>query len=140
MSTPFVIETTLNAPSERVWQALTNKEKMKQWYFTMQEFRPEVGFEFTFEGGIKEKTYVHRCRILEVMPGNKLRHTWTYDGYPGSSIVTIELFPEGEKTKIKLTHEGLETFRTNGPDFPFESFAKGWTHIIGKSLIEYLEQ
>ena len=30
---PFVIERTYNATAEKVWQAITDKNQMKQWYF-----------------------------------------------------------------------------------------------------------
>ena len=138
-TTPFVIERTYNAPADKVWQAITDKDKMKQWYFDLKEFKPEVGFEFQFLGGSKEKSYLHLCKITEVITGRKLTHSWQYDGYPGESFVTFELFPEGDKTRLKLTHAGLETFPAE-KDFSRESFTKGWTHIIGKSLPEYLEK
>src|ERR1700743_1336144 len=137
---PFVIERTYNAPVEKVWQAITDKDKMKQWYFTLEEFKPEVGFEFRFTGGSEEMQYLHICRITEVIPQKKLTHTWQYDGYPGESFVTFELFDEGDnQTKLKLTHAGLETFPAM-KDFARESFAQGWTYFIGKSLLEYLEK
>jgi uncharacterized protein YndB with AHSA1/START domain len=34
-----------------VWLALTEKDLIKQWYFDLPEFRPEVGFIFEFTGG-----------------------------------------------------------------------------------------
>jgi uncharacterized protein YndB with AHSA1/START domain len=137
---PFVIEKTYNAPVDKVWQAITDKDKMKQWYFTLEDFKPEVGFEFRFTGGSEEMQYLHICRITEVIPQKKLKHTWQYDGYPGESFVTFELFDKGgNQTKLKLTHAGLETFPAM-KDFARESFAQGWTYIIGKSLLEYLEK
>jgi len=138
-TTPFIIERTYNASAEKVWQAITDKDKMKEWYFTLKEFKPEVGFEFRFIGGSEEKQYLHICRITEVIPGKKLKHTWQYEGYEGETFVTFELFAEGYKTRLKLTHEGLETFPKE-KDFSRESFSAGWTHIIGKSLLEYLER
>ncbi len=136
---PFVIERTYNAPTDKVWQAITDKDKMKDWYFKLEEFKPEVGFEFQFTGGSKEQQYLHLCKITEVVPGKKLTHSWQYEGYPGQSFVTFELFDEAGKTRLKLTHAGLETFPPQ-KDFAIESFTKGWTHIIGKSLPEYLEK
>ncbi|HEY4197670.1 MAG TPA: SRPBCC domain-containing protein [Mucilaginibacter sp.] len=137
---PFVIERTLNAPSEKVWKAITDKDQMKQWYFDLAEFKPEVGFEFTFVGGSEEKSYVHLCKITEVVPGKKLQYSWRYDEYPGKSFVTFELFPEGNQTKLKLTHEGLETFPTDNKDFARSSFEAGWNYIIGKSIVEFFEK
>ncbi len=137
---PFVIERTYNAPVEKVWKALTNKEQMKQWYFNIAEFKPEVGFEFSFDGGSKEKTYTHLCKVLELIPNKKLSYSWSYKGYEGYSVVTVELFDEDGKTRLKLTHEGLETFPKNNKDFAKESFAQGWTHIIGTSLKNFTEK
>jgi uncharacterized protein YndB with AHSA1/START domain len=137
-SEPIIKEQLLGAPAERVWKALTDNNEMKKWYFDIVQFEPRVGFEFTFEGRSDEKIYIHLCKIREVIPGKKLSHSWRYEGYPGLSNLTFELFPEGDKTRLKLTHDGLETFPQDNPDFARESFVGGWNHIIGKSLPEYL--
>lgn len=137
---PFVIERTFNAPIDKVWTAITDRNQMKQWYFDIADFKPEVGFEFTFSAGSEGKKYVHLCKITEVQPGKKLSYSWRYEGYKGNSIVTFELFDEGGATRLKLTHTGLETFPMNNPDFARESFAAGWTYIIGSSLKEFAEK
>lgn len=138
---PFVIERTYSAPVEKVWQAITDKEQMKEWYFTLDDFKPEVGFEFTFPGqGTKGEKYIHLCKITEVDPGKKLTYSWRYENLPGNSFVTFELFGEGDKTRLRLTHAGLETFVTDNPDFAKESFAKGWTELIGNLLKAYAEK
>jgi uncharacterized protein YndB with AHSA1/START domain len=136
---PFVIEQTYNAPAEKVWRAITDVDQMRQWYFDLKEFKPEVGFEFQFEGGKDDDVYVHLCKVTEVEPGKKLTHSWRYEGYEGNSFVTWELFPEGAKTRVKLTHTGLETFPQNDPNFRRESFAAGWTEITGVSLKKFVE-
>ncbi|MDR3695894.1 SRPBCC domain-containing protein [Mucilaginibacter sp.] len=135
----FIIERTFNAPAEKVWQAITHRDKMEQWYFKLEEFRPEVGFEFRFSGGPEDRSYLHICVVTEVVPGEKLKHSWRYDGYAGLSYITWELFPDGDKTKVRLTHTGLETFPKD-PDFERTNFATGWTHIVGTSLAEYLKK
>ncbi|MEO6305981.1 MAG: SRPBCC domain-containing protein [Bacteroidia bacterium] len=138
---PFVIERTLNAPIEKVWSAISNKDEMKNWYFDLAEFKPEVGFEFEFTGGPDEdRQYVHQCKITEAIPNKKLTYIWAYKGYEGISHVTFELFKEGDKTKIKLTHTGLESFPANNADFARTNFEAGWNEIIGKSLPTYLEK
>ncbi len=138
---PFVIERTFNAPLEKIWEAITDKAQMKQWYFDLPEFRPEVGFEFRFTGeGHNGEKYLHLCKITDLIVNKKLRYSWKYDNLEGMSYVTFELFEEGSNTRLKLTHEGLETFPANNPDFAKESFMEGWTHIIGKSLKEFIEK
>jgi uncharacterized protein YndB with AHSA1/START domain len=136
---PFVIERTYNAPVHKVWQAITDKDQMKQWYFDLAEFKPEVGFEFQFTGGPEDRRYLHLCKITEVEVDKKLSYSWRYDGYEGISFVTFELFAEGDRTRLKLTHAGLETFPANNKDFAKENFVAGWNHIIGISLKDFLE-
>src|SRR5204862_6298678 len=105
---PLIVERTFNAPVAQVWKAITNRDEMKQWYFDLAEFKPEVGFEFQFSAGPDDKQYLHLCKVTEVVAGRKIAYSWIYEGYEGYSVVTFELFPEGNKTKLKLTHEGLE--------------------------------
>ena len=137
---PIIIERTYSAPADKVWKAITDKYEMKQWYFDLAEFKPELGFEFQFEGGTETKTYLHLCKITEVIAGKKLTHSWKYDGYEGNSFVTFELFPEGKNTRVKLTHENLDSFPADNPDFAKQNFVEGWTAILGTSLKEYLEK
>jgi uncharacterized protein YndB with AHSA1/START domain len=135
---PILIERVFNAPVNKVWTAISNRDEMKKWYFDLAEFKPEPGFEFSFIGGTEENKYTHLCRVTEAIPGKKLSYTWRYEGYEGNSEVSFELFPEGEKTKLVLTHRGLETLPPN-PDFAKENFIAGWTHIVNISLKDFLE-
>lgn len=141
MDTKTIIkEVLLNAPVSKVWKALTDKNDMKQWYFDLSDFKPEVGFEFQFLGGKDEKKYLHLCKITEVLVNKKLTYSWRYDGYQGMSYVTFELFEQGDNTKLKLTHTGLETFPTDDHNFAIESFDAGWTYITGTSLKNFVEE
>ena len=135
----LVIERAFNAPVARVWKALTDVGQMREWYFDLEEFKPKVGFEFGFVVEHEGHTYDHRCRITEVIPQKKIAYTWRYEGHEGNSLVTIELFPEGEKTRVKLTHEGLETFPKTAA-FARENFEKGWTAIVGTELKQFVER
>ncbi|HEY0652293.1 MAG TPA: SRPBCC family protein [Chryseosolibacter sp.] len=137
---PIVMERTYAAPVAKVWKALTDKNDMKQWYFDLSDFKPEVGFEFTFIGTDGKKSFLHLCKIIEVIPQRKLKHSWRYDGVPGDSFVTWELFEEGKnRTRVKLTHEGLESFPQDTTDYAKQNFIKGWTAIVGTELLEYVE-
>ena len=137
---PFVIERTYNAPIEKVWKAITDKDQMKQWYFDIAEFKPEVGFEFQFVAGDENKKYLHICKVTEVVEGKKLTHSWKYEGQSAETYVTWELFDENNQTRLKLTHEGLERIAEYGSAFAKENFAKGWTQIVGTALKEFVEK
>jgi uncharacterized protein YndB with AHSA1/START domain len=137
---PIVIERRFEAPSSKVWKAITDKDEMKNWYFDLAEFKPEIGFKFQFTGGPSpDKQYLHLCEVAEVIPGKKLTYSWRYDGYPGNSFVTFELFEEKGSTLLKLTHKGIESFAGANPDFAMDNFSEGWNYIIHTSLKNYLE-
>jgi uncharacterized protein YndB with AHSA1/START domain len=129
----------LNAPANKVWKALTVYSEMKKWYFDLPEFRAEIGVKFQFEGGPSpDNLFLHLCEVVKVEEERKLSYTWRYDGYPGISKVTFELFPAGTGTRLKLTHEGLESFPEGKPEFAKNNFKTGWTQIIGTSLVNFL--
>src|ERR1700712_2481855 len=130
---PFVIDRFYNAPIARVWNAITDKDKMKHWYFDMKEFKPEVGFVFEF---YCPNGNLHHCVVTEVIPGKKLMHSWTYPGIPGESFVTWELTEAGDRTRLRLTHAGIDTFPRDNERFTAESFAGGWNYITGTALAE----
>jgi uncharacterized protein YndB with AHSA1/START domain len=136
---PIIVERKYNAPISKVWKAITDKEEMKQWYFDLAEFKPEVGFKFQFMGGTEDNQYLHLCEVTEVIPEKKLTYSWRYDGYEGNSFVTFELFEERGETRLKLTHRGLESFPDN-PDFAKTNFEMGWDQIINTSLKDYLSK
>lgn len=134
---PLQIERTYDASVEKVWSALTDPEKMKQWYFDVPMFRPEVGNEFTFRGCADDEVeYIHLCKVTAAEENKKIAYTWKYRDYPGQSEVSFELFPENGKTRLVLTHAGLETFPDTA-DFRRENFSEGWTHFTG-ALAEFL--
>jgi len=138
---PVIKEVLLNVSAPKVWKAITDKNEMKQWYFDLAEFKPEVGFEFQFHGGDEKKQWLHLCKVTEAITGKKLTYSWKYDGYGGISYVTFELFPEGSKTRLKLTHSGLESFPVDEvTEFNRENFEAGWESIICTSLKDFFEK
>ncbi len=127
----IIVERSFNAPVARVWRALTDADEMRQWYFDLKEFKPEVGFEFEFVVEHEDNTYHHLCKVTEVIPQQKIAYTWRYKGEPGDSLVTFELLPDGDKTKLRLTHEGLETFPKT-PAYARKNFEAGWKGIASE--------
>jgi uncharacterized protein YndB with AHSA1/START domain len=137
----IILERLFNAPVEKVWHAITDKNEMKNWYFDLAEFKAEIGFKFQFTGGPSpEKQYLHLCEITEVIHEKRLTYDWRYEGYSGNSSVTFELFGQGSQTLLKLTHKGLETFPKENADFAVKNFKEGWNEIIHISLKNYLEK
>ena len=135
----IIVERTFNTPVGRVWTALTDVNEMRQWYFDLKEFKPEIGFEFEFVVEHEGNAYHHLCKVTEVIPQKKIAYTWRYKSEPGDSLVTFELFADGDKTRLKLTHTGIERFPKT-PAYTRGNFEKGWTQIIGTDLKQFVER
>ncbi|MFN1215826.1 SRPBCC domain-containing protein [Chryseobacterium kwangjuense] len=141
MNTPITVQYKLNAPAEKIWKALTDKNEMKSWYFTIRDFDPELGKEFDFYESCDGGKYLHHGRILEIIPNKKLKHTWAYPELSDAvTTVTWELQPEDNGTMVTLIHDHIEGFDSLGETFSRTSFTEGWKSIIGQSLKEYLEK
>jgi uncharacterized protein YndB with AHSA1/START domain len=137
----LVVEREFDAPKSKIWNAISDKNEMKKWYFDLPEFKAEAGCKFQFSGGPSpEKQYVHLCEVTEAIPENKLTYSWRYEGYSGNSFVTFELFEQNQKTLLRLTHIGLESFPAENPDFAKANFSAGWNSIIHTLLKEFLEK
>ncbi len=138
---PIIVERTFNASVETVWKAITDKDQMKQWYFNaIAAFTPEVGFQTQFNVRNDGKDYLHIWKVTEVKPGKKISYDWSFGGFPGRSIVTFELSAAGKKTKLKLTHTGIETFLPDvNPPLARKNFVTGWTALIGDLLKQFVE-
>jgi len=141
MEKQVVVEKLFAVSPEKLWKAITDNAEMKLWYFDLEEFVPEVGFEFRFWGGTEERQYLHICKITEVINGRKLCHTWSYDGIPGLTNLCFEISPTNDgNSKLKLSHSGFETFPADNPDLDPKNFKEGWESILGTSLKNYLEE
>lgn len=139
---PVIVEESFSVPAEKIWNAITNKDEMKIWYFDLEEFKSEVGFEFRFWGGPEDGIqYLHICEITDVKPLRLLAYNWCYDGYPGITNVCFEITEVSmSQSKLRLSHSALETFPSDNPDFAKANFEAGWNAIIKTSLKNYLEK
>lgn len=137
---PIIIEQKFHKSPESVWEAITDIRKMRQWYFgNLPDFKPVIGFETQFEVHSGERVFPHRWKITEVIPPKKITYNWKYDGYPGDSFVTFELFPDNDQTLLRLTTEIVEDFPQDIPEFRRESCSGGWSFFIQDRLKKYLE-
>lgn len=133
------VEILFDASKLQVWEALTNSEIMKVWYFDISNFKLAVGSEFSFYEGDK-KEYLHEGEILKVEQNKVLQHTWKHPQQSkGSSIVTWEIEEiEENKVKVSLSHEGLQAFADAGPNFASANYEMGWNAIVKTNLRNYL--
>lgn len=138
---PIIVEQTYDSPIDTVWKAITEIDQMRQWFFgSIEDFKPEVGFETTFNVESESRDFLHKWRVTEVAPMKRISYAWKYDGIPGDSTVVFELFEEDGRTKLTLTHSVLEGFPTDIPEFSRENGVAGWEYFIQQSLKDYLKK
>jgi uncharacterized protein YndB with AHSA1/START domain len=111
-----VSKVTVDAPKAKVWEALTDPAKVKQYmHGTNLATDWKVGSPITWTGEWKGKSYVDKGTVLEVEPETLLRYThWSPmggradepDEYHG---VTFELAEEEGKTILTLTQDNNPT-------------------------------
>jgi uncharacterized protein YndB with AHSA1/START domain len=135
----IVVEQAFALPVSPVWEAITTLDHMRRWFFSnIPAFEPIQGFSTKFDVQSESRTFRHQWRILEVVPGQKIRYHWSYEGIEGEGLVTFELINRGNGCLLRVTNEGLETFPQEIPEFSPESCRAGWTYFIKQQLKDYL--
>ena len=96
-------------PPSRVWAALTSSAALAKWLMP-NDFRPEVGHEFTFrtEPAPGFDGIVH-CKVLEMQ--TERRMLWSWRGGPIDTIVEFRLEPDGNGTTLHFEQRGFEGLR-----------------------------
>ena len=138
---PIIVERVLSVSPDTVWQAITEPEQMRQWFFdNIPDFEPRVGFSTWFDVDSGQRIFPHVWIILEAVPGERIVYDWRYDGYDGVSRLTMALAPEGpDRTRFRIVHETLEPFDNTIPEFQSDSCRTGWNYFMDR-LAGYLKQ
>ncbi len=136
---PVIVEQHFEVPADIVWQAITEREQMVQWYFeNIEAFEPQIGFETRFVIENEGRIFIHLWRIVEVEPFKKISYNWKYEGYAGDSTVTFKVMEEEKGCRLHLTHQVLNNFPPNIPEFTRDSCLGGWNYFIQNRLREFL--
>jgi len=145
------LERLLDAPAETVWRYLTEAELRQQWFMGGSDATPGGQFELLNDhdnlsdddvpypesyAPYKGKTWNER--VLRFEPPHLLETTFQ-GGKNG--VVRFELKPEGERTRLVLTHSGIES-GTGAQDF-----GSGWNshmtvlqeRLAGRSVKNFWE-
>ena len=125
------LERMLDAPAETVWRYLTVGELRSQWFMGGTDAEPGKDFDLVVdhdklsdeevpypESYAAFKGAVWTEKVLRFEPPRVLETTFQ-GGKNG--IVTYELFPEGDRTRLVLTHREIQSPKG------FQDFGSGWT-------------
>lgn len=131
---------SLKAEPSEVWNALTNPEKTKQYFFNCAVYSDwEVGSTILFTGKLfLIKTIEMKGQIVKIEPNKLLQYTLANedDKDPDNfSTVTDELTYENGETILSISDD---VGQGKGAQERYERSEKGWDNIL-KGLKELVE-
>ena len=107
--------TLINAPVNKVWEALTNPSLIKQYLFgtnTITDWKK--GSPITYEGEWEGKAYKDKGQIVDIIP-EKLLHTTYWSSIGGKedkpenyNNVIYEVMPENGGTLITISRDNIK--------------------------------
>jgi uncharacterized protein YndB with AHSA1/START domain len=102
----------LNAPVEKVWNALTKPELVKQWQYGSDLITDwKVGNEIRFRNEWEGQFFEQWGTILEVVPNQKIKYSLFFprpelkDKPENYFIMSYVLSEENQKTKLEIIQE-----------------------------------
>jgi len=141
MKTVVEVEEIFDVKPTIVWNAITELEQMKQWFFdNIPAFEPIIGFQTEFNVQSKERDFYHIWDVTEVIFGEKITYRWRYEGLTGESFATFTITDLRNQSKLKVTCVGLDSFPKDIPEFKYESCHGGWNYFIKDSLKKFLRK
>ena len=130
--------TIIKAPIDKVWEALTNPEIVKQYFFgSNQETDWNVGSKILWAGEYEGTTYVDKGVVLEFLPNEKLSYSylssWSgLDDKPENYLwVSYEVKDIDGVTELTITQSNYDEEKA-------KHSAENWEVVIDglKKLIE----
>lgn len=121
------IKTTL----DKLWEALTNNEFIKlYWFGSTLETDWQIGSEIKEVKDVDEPAF--HGKILESDPPNRLAYTFCVPGEPDTEVIFM-IEAEEETTKLTIEHKGYDK-----EDKYYRSTKLGWSAICSgiKTLLE----
>jgi uncharacterized protein YndB with AHSA1/START domain len=130
---------TIDAPVEKVWEALTSPELIKKYFFgTNTQTDWKTGSPIRFSGEYEGKTYEDKGTILGIEQNKFLQYSY-WSSMSGiedkpENYVTITYRLQGDKNKTKL-----EITQENIPDEKMKEHSESNWQTVLKSLKQLVE-
>lgn len=121
---------TINASPARVWRYVASEAGLRRWFAGNIRFEPVIGAPVAFE----EHGGELRGRVTALEPERQLVFTWTELGSPGwpqspePLLLTIDLVPEDDGTRVTITHSGFENLPEAIRPGQYSSYQRGWAY------------
>jgi uncharacterized protein YndB with AHSA1/START domain len=130
----------INAPLERVWDALVDPQAIKQYMFGTKVITDwQEGSPIIWKGEWQGKVYEDKGTLLQFKKGERLQysHFSPLSGMPDEPenyhIVTVDLMIEGDQTRVTLAQDN------NSSEEEREHSKQNWNMMLA-DLKKFLEQ
>ncbi len=131
-------EITLKAPREIVWRYLEDPDLLAAWLMR-NNFNGRIGERFQFfSRPSNDWDGVLQCRLVEIEAPRKIAFTWEAGDIGTETLVTIELFEDGDGTRLRLLHADFE-HAVGDVETIVRRHDAGWTDhlsILEKQLLQ----
>ncbi len=127
-------EIRIEAPVERVFHALTDPTEIMAWWTIPGQYETRaadmdvrVGGRYRLSGtSARRGTFAVSGEYRIVEPPHRLSYTWIPDWDDGAhgSVVDIRLEPDGDGTRLILTHTGFAT------QSALDDHIRGWPAVL----------
>lgn len=132
--------TSIEAPRDKVWEALVKADAIKQYMFgAIVESDWSRGSRITWTGEMNGKKYEDKGVILEIEPEQTLQYTH-FSPLSGKAerpenyhTIKIDLSGSGNETEVSLSQDN------NSDEKAREESEKNWTAMLG-GLKKYVEK
>ena len=133
------VKAHISAPVEKVWNALTKPEIIKQYFFgTRTNTSWEKGSPITFEGEWEGKTYRDKGTVLDIQKNRLIKYSyWSSmsgieDKPENYVIVTYDIVENENDVELTITQENIPDEKTK------EHSAANWNKVLNdlKKLVE----
>ena len=131
------VSRTIEASPDEVWTALTDPKIIKTYFFGADvETDWQVGSPVKIKGEMKGKAFEDKGEVRSFDPGRKLAfsHYSAMSGQPDTPenyhLVTYDLVPEGDATKVTLTQSNLTGGVKDSDVKNRADYEKNWTMVL----------
>ena len=117
------VEHLYSQSTSAVWRALTDPELIARWW-APGDVRPVVGHRFELDMG---QWGMQPCEVVEVQPERLLKYRFSVGRL--DTLITWRLRPEGNGTRLTLTHEGFNLDTPMGRE-ALAGMKPGWPRVL----------
>ena len=130
---------TIDAPTSKVWDALTRSDLVKQYLFGTDVITDwKVGSPISYKGVWQGKAYEDKGKVVQFVPGKLLVSTFwsSLEGLPDTpenyKTVTYELTAQGSQTQLTISQDN------NDSEEAARHSEQNWQMVLGgiKKLVE----